>query len=102
MRVHGPEDQRIRVSLPTKHLQTLVRIVAPQSDEPPCLREAVPLDEIPIGPLDNDRQEDLILILVVVHEEFEVRAMNFHSTVPDLIGEVAIFGPVAVLKLTPA
>src|SRR2546422_664258 len=99
MRVHGPEDQRIRVSLSTKHLQILVRIVARQSDEPPCLREAVPLDEIPIGPLDNERQEDLILILVVVHEEFQEKARNVHSTVPDRIGEIANFEPVGVPKV---
>src|SRR5713101_6241557 len=99
MRVHGPEDQRIRVSLPTKHLQILVRIVARQSDEPPCLREAVPLDEIPIGPLDNERQEDLILILVVVHEEFQEKARNVHPTVPDRIGKIANFEPVGIPKV---
>src|SRR5207247_4099252 len=99
VRVHGPENQWIRVSLPTKHLQILVRIVARQTDEPPCLREAVPLDEIPIGPLDDERQEDLILILVVVHEELQEKARNDHPTVPDRIGESANFESVGVPKV---
>src|SRR2546426_1684859 len=99
MRVHGPEDQRIRVTLPTTPRKFLAAFVARQSDEPPCLREAVPLDEIPIGPLDNERQEDLILILVVVHEEFQEKARNVHSTVPDRIGEIANFEPVGVPKV---
>src|SRR5438132_3110387 len=96
MRVHGPEDQRIRVSLPTQHLKILVRIVARQTDEPPCLREAVPLDKIPIGPFDNERQEYLILILVVAQEEVQEKAWNVHETVPDRVGEIANFEPVGV------
>src|SRR3989449_10215013 len=99
MRVQGLDNQPRGVARPPKPLNIRVRMLARQSDEPPCLREAVPLDEIPIGPLDNERQEDLILILVVVHEEFQEKARNVHSTVPDRIGEIANFEPVGVPKV---
>jgi len=88
---------RYGVSLPTQHIQILVRIVAGQTDVSPCLREAVPLNKIPIGPLDDERQEDLILIIpAVVHEEAQEKAGDVHKTASDRIREIANFEPVGV------